>query len=136
MATRPSLKIEGLKALRDTLRKRAPEAADKAATDTVGEIADLVERRIFRRLQNFGRTGRLAHSLIVRKRLKPRDGIVSAEVRGGATAPYMLINEFGTVRTPAQPAITPSVEETRPELPALYKQFFFEALARRLKRGR
>jgi len=133
MARRPTVELVGLKELRDTFSKRAPKEAAAAADDTVLEIAKVVESRIFRRMQNFARTGRLAHSIFTRRR-QQKDGIAQAEVRGGATAPYMLIAEFGTSRTTAQPSIVPSVEETRPELPALMSQLFGQRLEKRLKK--
>lgn len=129
----PGLELQGLADLRETFRKVAPAEADKAADETVGEVAQVVEHRLFRRLQSFANSGRLMHSLFVRRR-RPKAGMLEAQVRGGATAPYMLINEFGTVHTKAQPAIVPTVEETRPELPALYREFFGKNLAKALRR--
>ena len=125
--------LDGLADLRDTFRNVAPKEADKAAEDTVGAVAEFAEKTLFRKLQNHSKTGRLMHSLFTRRK-KVRDGIATAEVRGGATAPYLLLQEFGTSKTKAQPAIVPTVEELRPQMPQIYKELFAEKLAKRMKR--
>lgn len=127
------LQIEGLEELRDTFRRVAPAEAEKAADDTVLSVAKYVEARLFRRLQNFARTGRLMHSIFSRRR-KAQYGVHVAEVRGGATAPYLLMQEFGTSKTDAQPSIGPAVEDVRPDLPAIYREEFAANFAKRLKR--
>ena len=127
--------LDGLADLRDTFRNVAPKEADKAAEDTVGAVAEAVEKTLFRKLQNYANTGRLMHSLFTRRK-KVRDGIATAEVRGGATAPYLLMAEFGTSKTKAQPAIVPTAEEVRPQMPQIYKELFAEKLAKRMKRKR
>lgn len=127
--------LDGLADLRDTFRNVAPKEADKAAEDTVGAVAEAVEKTLFRKLQNYANTGRLMHSLFTRRK-KVRDGIATAEVRGGATAPYLLMAEFGTSKTKAQPAIVPTVEELRPQMPQMYRELFAEKLAKRMKRKR
>lgn len=132
---RGKFKVEviGLKELRDQFKNVAPKEANEAAADTVYEIAGVVEGRLFRRLREKSRTGRLAFSTF-RRRRPTRDGIVEAEVRGGATAPYLLIREFGTVHMPAAPAIGPATEETRPEVPTLMREHFGKRLEQRLRK--
>jgi HK97 gp10 family phage protein len=132
--TRQTLVVDGLAELRETF-KAAQEEANKAAGDAVFAIAELVEGRIFRRLRERSKSGRLSRSLTMRRK-QTKDGIAAAEVRGGATAPYMLMREFGTSRTPAAPSITPAVEETRPQMPAIYRELFGQALERRLRGGK
>jgi len=127
------LAVDGLKELRDTFKRLAPKEAALAAEDTVYAIAELVEGRIFRRLRERSRTGRLSQSL-TKHRKKMKDGIASAEVRGGATAPYLLMREFGTSRTPAAPSITPAVEETRPQMAQIMRELFAQRLEKRLKK--
>lgn len=136
---REAVTIEGARELQEMLRRVIPEEAQRLASSAVFEVAKVVEGRIFRRLQNTSDTGRLAHSLFTRRKMV-KDAVASAEVRGGASAPYLLMQEFGTSKTRANPAIVPAVEETRPELPALYRRELGEklekAIARKARKGR
>lgn len=134
-APRFSMEVEGLAELRETLQKILPDEAEKILAGTVFEVAKRVEQRMFRHLQSFSVKGRSLHSLRVRKR-KTRDRIAEAAVRGGATAPYLLMLEFGTRRTKAKPFITPAVEEVRPDLPAIYRAEFAAVLEKALARKR
>lgn len=136
MATRPALELDGLATLRDTLTGFAPAEADKIAGDAVHAVAKSVENAIFQRLRSYSRSGQLAFSLtVVRKREKL--GLLESQVRGGGTAPYLLMREFGTSQMKAAPAIVPATEEIRPDLPAMMKGQFADKLAEALaKRAR
>lgn len=127
-----ALALDGLDELRRTVGDLAPKEADRLVGDCNMRVAERVESRLFRRLQNKTRTGRLMRSTLIRRK-RPDRGVHVAEVRGGANAPYLLMREFGTSKTAPSPSIGPAVEETRPEVPALYRDQFFESLAKVLK---
>ena len=134
-APRFSLEMDGLSELRETLQRILPDEAEKILRETVHNIGDRVEKLLFRRLQNLARTGRASHSLKVRKK-KGEKHFPVAEVRGGSTAPYLLMLEWGTRKTKAKPFINPTVEEVRPQLPAIYRAEFAEVLEKALARKR
>lgn len=115
------LQVEGLDELSKMLTDIAPREANKLLSDAVFEIAVIVRDEMKRRVKK--RTGKLAKSFTaIRKRKKGRSFF--AEVRGGGGAPYMLMLEFGTRHSRAQPFITPTTESVRPRLTPLYKEKF------------
>lgn len=132
------LGLEGADELRDNCGLARAEA-DKASGDAVFEVAKVVEGALFRQLREKNRSGRLSYSLVVRRK-RPVHGLHSAEVRGGGTAPYLLMREHGTSRMRAEPSIVPATEEVRPELPRLYREHFADkvaaAVARQARRNR
>jgi HK97 gp10 family phage protein len=133
MATRSqSLKVEGIKELREMLKGIAPKEANNAMRAATFAIAnEVVLPGLQRRVKEA--TGDLKKSLFaIRRRGRPGEHI--SEVRGGSTAPYMLMLEFGTSKTRAQPFIVPATEEIRPKQAELYRELFFEKLRKTLER--
>lgn len=129
--TRTRLAYEGLHELRDQLTNVAPSQANSIARQTVFGVAQRVEEELKRRIKKRSHAGEES-IFTVRRRGTPTEHV--SEVRGGATAPYLLMLEFGTSRTKAQPYITPGTESIRPELERIYKEEFAEKLAKSLKR--
>lgn len=132
-----TLQIVGLDELRDTLKNTAPREANNILRATVHAIAGEVRDELRKTVPK--ETRALERSIkAVRRRGKPNHPV--SEVRGGGTAPYMLMLEFGTSKTKAQPFIVPTTEQMRPKMPALYREEFgkkLEAnLAKRAKKLR
>ncbi len=137
IAFKTSIQIEGLEDLREMLGDIAPREANNILRNAVhglaGQVRDVMKTNV--KVD----TGDLRKSIrAVRRRGKPNFPI--SDVRVGATAPYGLMLEFGTVKTPAQPYIVPTVEQMRPKVPAIYREEFGEklekALAKRAKKVR
>lgn len=131
MAQRPSISYDGREELRETLTNLAPNEARNIMRQATYGLARRVEEVLRSRVKK--RRGALADSLFSVRRRGTSDEIVS-EVRGGAKAPYMLMLEFGTSRTRAQPFIVPGVESVRPELRDWYREEFAQKLAKTLAR--
>lgn len=131
---RKVLSFEGLDEMRDTLTNLAPSQANSIARQTVYAVAQRVEAVLKRRIKK--RSGKGEKSIkAVRRRGTPTEHV--SEVRGGGTAPYLLMLEHGTSKTRAQPFIVPGTEEIRPDLPQIYREEFFNKLAKSLaRRGR
>lgn len=127
MATKASVKLEGLDDLRRTLRTKAPREARNILRNTVNGIAARVRDELKRNIKKDTRAAEKSIK-VVRRRGEP-DYPVS-DVRGGTTAPYILMLEFGTSRTKAQPFITPTVESMRPEVPKIMREEFIEKLVK------
>lgn len=131
LGNKSGLQITGIDDLRRTLAEMAPNEARNLARATVYGVAVRVRDRLQGRVTK--RSGRLGQSIkVVRRRGRPDEPVT--DVRGGATAPYMLMLEFGTSRTRAQPFIVPTIEEIRPELPAIYREEFGKKLEKALAR--
>lgn len=131
MARGLSLRIEGLEDLQETLRNYLPREARNILRNTVHGIAGRVRDELKKNVTKDTRA--LEKSIkAVRRRGKP-DFPVS-EVRGGATAPYMLMLEYGTSRTLAQPFIVPTVEQVRPKLAGIYREEFGKKLEQAAKK--
>ena len=122
---------EGLDQLRKKLMFEMPRESVNLLRSTVHTVAGMCRDEMKRRVTK--RSRRLAKSIkAVRRRGWPNYPV--SEVRGGATAPYMLMLEFGTSKTKKQPFIVPSVESLRPKLPEIYREAFFKAFAKRVAR--
>ena len=136
IAFKTSMELVGLDELRETLMTVAPREANNILRTAVHGLAGKVRDELKRRVPVA--SSDLKKSIkAVRRRGKPNFPI--SDVRGGATAPYMLMTEFGTSDTPAQPFIVPGVEALRPSVPQIYKEEFgskFEkAMERKAKRA-
>jgi HK97 gp10 family phage protein len=121
IAFKTSMELTGMEELGQLFTTDGPREARNIARQAVHGLAvrarDVLKRRVAKRSKA------LAKSIkAVRRRGKP-DFPVS-EVRGGATAPYMLMLEFGTSDTRAQPFIVPGVEELRPQMAQHYRDEF------------
>lgn len=124
--------VLGAQDLRDQLRNYAPKEARNIMRATVygvaGRARDLLKQRIKKRSR------RGEKSIKVVRRRGDETEIV-ADVRGGSTAPYLIMLNYGTSRTKAQPFIEPSVEELRPELEKIYREEFGEKLVKSIARN-
>jgi len=118
-----ALKLEllGYDDLQHTLGDFAPKEARNIMRATVQALAVRVRDAL--RMNVKQDTGALRKSIRAVRRRGTENEIVS-EVRGGSTAPYMLMLEFGTSKTKAQPFIGPTVEQVRPDLPRFYREDF------------
>lgn len=131
IGVKTTIVIEGLEELRSTLEDLAPKQVANILRASVHGIAGDARDRLKERVRQ--PTGQLRDSIkAYRKRSYPYFPV--SEVRGGATAPYMLMLEFGTSRTKAQPFIVPTTEEMRPKLPAQYRETFGKKLEKSLER--
>jgi HK97 gp10 family phage protein len=127
-----TLQLEGLAELQETFGEIAPKQARNILRAAVHGIAGKVRDRMKSRVKK--RTGKLAKNIKAIRR-QPRDpNAPFSDVRGGDAAPYMLMLEFGTKKTKAQPFIIPTVEETRPNLRAEYREEFGKKLEKSLAR--
>lgn len=121
--------------LRKMLSDLAPNEARNILRATVHGVAGQVRDELKRRIPKDSRAGEKSIKA-VRRRGEPDHPV--SDVRGGDTAPYLLMLEYGTSKTRAQPFITPTVESTRPDLARIYREQFLEklkeSLARRAKR--
>lgn len=127
-----TMEVEGLDDLYETLTKVAPTQARSILRQTVHGLAGNVRDELKKVVKK--KSGALAKSIrAYRLRGDGPDKPVS-EVRGGSTAPYMLMLEFGTSKTKAQPFITPTTERFRPQLAEHYRKEFGEKLAKSLAR--
>lgn len=135
MAKKPivTFEVDGFEDLYETLTQVAPTRARSILRQTVhglaGEVRDALKRNVKKD------SGQLAKSIkAYRMRGEGPDQHVS-EVRGGSSAPYMLMLEFGTSKTKAQPFIVPTTENLRPQLPEIYRKEFAEKFAKSLERA-
>jgi HK97 gp10 family phage protein len=136
IAFKTSMQVDGLEELRETLKDIAPREANNILRNTVHGLAGRVRDEMKTRVPVD--SGDLKKSIMaIRRRGKPNFPI--SEVRVGAKAPYGLMVEWGTSRTPAQPYIVPTVESLRPSIPQIYRDEFaakFEAaMLRKAKRA-
>lgn len=136
LGSKTHIQIDGTEELKDMLTDFAPREVRNILRNTVNGLAGVVRDRLKATVKK--RSGALAQSIkVVRRRGKP-DFPVS-DVRGGGTAPYMLMLEFGTSKTRAQPFIVPTTEQMRPKIPGIYEEQFGkkveQALRRRAKRA-
>lgn len=124
-----AMQIEGLDELRGILGDVAPREARNITRNAVNRLAGRVRDELKRAVPKDSRA--LEKSIkVVRRRGKP--GFPISDVRGGATAPYMIMTEFGTSRTKAQPFIVPTVESMRGDIPQFYREEVGKALERAL----
>jgi HK97 gp10 family phage protein len=126
-----NLKVSGIDELKVMLEDIAPSTARSILRQAVHGIAGDVRDKLKDRVKK--RSSRLAKSIKAYRRSGKPDAPES-EVRGGSTAPYMLMLEFGTKRTKAQPFIGPTAQEFRPQLPAIYREQFGKKLEKSLAR--
>lgn len=133
MATRTGnrVKLDGAEELRHLLKNMAPREAQNLARATVHTVAGMVRDELKRKVKH--RSGALAKSIKAYRRRSTERRFLS-EVRGGHSAPYMLMLEFGTRKTKAQPFIVPTTENFRPKVPALFREAFGKALEKSLAR--
>lgn len=125
------IQIEGLDELRDQLANVAPREANNILRAAVHGLAGQVRDEMRARVPT--RTTALQKSIrAVRRRGKPNFPV--SEVRGGGGAPYMLMTEFGTSHSKAQPFIVPTVEAMRPGMADEYRKQFGKKLERALAR--
>jgi len=132
-APRFSLEMDGLAELRETLERILPDEAEKILRQTVHNLGERVAVLLQGAVKKD--THAAERSIRVRRKRGEKHYPV-AEVRGGSTAPYLIMLEFGTRRTKAQPFINPTVEGVRPDLPGIYRQEFAEVLEKALARRR
>lgn len=129
IARKTSIQIEGLDELREMLSDLAPREVNNILRNTVHGVAGQVRDEMKRRVPKL--TQALAKSIkAVRRRGKPNFPV--SEVRGGASAPYMLMTEFGTSHSKAQPFIVPTVEAMRPTMTETYREQFGKKLEQSL----
>lgn len=136
LGSQTHVQIDGVEALKDMLLDFSPNEVRNILRNTVNGVAGQVRDELKRRVKK--RSGALADSIkVVRRKGKPNFPV--SDVRGGATAPYMLMLEFGTSKTKRQPFIVPTVESMRPGMTAIYREQFGkkleQALARRAKKA-
>jgi HK97 gp10 family phage protein len=126
-----SMQIFGIEDLKKMLKDYAPNEARNILRQTVhglaGKTRDVLKRRVKKRYRRLQRSIKA-----VRRRSKNFEHV--SEVRGGRTAPYGFMLEYGTSKTRAQPFITPGVEELRPKMAQIYRDEFGKQLERVLKR--
>lgn len=130
-----NIQVEGLAEVMDTIGNLLPREAINLARSTVHAIAGKVRDEIRRDAPRD--TGTLRKSIVsVRRRGTPTT--VQSDVVVKPAGFYHGFIEFGTVKQPARPFITPVVEATRPKIPEIYKKEFGvkleRALARKAKR--
>lgn len=131
--TKITMQVEGLDELYDNLTNVAPSQARSILRQAVHGLAAEVRDELKRVVKKD--SGQLAKSIkAYRLRGDGPDKPVS-EVRGGSTAPYMLMLEFGTSKTKAQPFITPTAERFRPQLSEHYRKEFAEKFAKSIARA-
>lgn len=123
--------VFGAQELRDILKNEAPREARNIIRATVYGVAGNVRDELKRRIAK--RTRRAEKSIKAYSRGRDPN-FPTVDVRGGATAPYLIMLEFGTSRTKAQPYITPTVEAMRPDLPRIYQEEFIEKLTKSIAR--
>lgn len=132
-----NITIEGLDEVIDTIKNLTPREAINLARSTVHAIAGKVRDEIRRDAPRD--TGALRKS-IVSVRRRGTQTTVQSDVVVMPEGFYWLFAEFGTVKQPAQPFITPVVEATKPKIPEMYRQQFGvkleRALARKAKKGK
>jgi HK97 gp10 family phage protein len=116
-----SIELLGYEELHKTLADFAPKEARNVLRAAVQALAGRVRDQL--RVAVKKDTRSLSKSIRSVRRRGTENEIIS-EVRGGATAPYMLMLEYGTSKTKAQPFIGPTVEQIRPDLPRFYKEEF------------
>jgi HK97 gp10 family phage protein len=125
--------FEGEEELKELFRSIAPELMATVGRQAVFGLASEVAAEMKNKVKK--RSGRLFRSIKAVRRRGSKTEIVS-EVRGGDTAPYMLMLEFGTSKTKAQPFIVPTVEQFRPKVADYYKRELGEKLEKSLRRKR
>jgi HK97 gp10 family phage protein len=129
---RAKFHLDGFKELRALLRDKAPKESRNLLRATVHGVAVRARDEMKRRVKVDD--GDLKKSIkAVRRRGEP-DAPVS-DVRGGATAPYALMLEYGTSKTRAQPFITPTVESMRPGLSNVYREEYVDKLVKSIARA-
>lgn len=125
------IQVTGIAELKDMLEDLAPNEARNVLRNAVNGLAGVVRDKLKDAVKK--RSGDLAKSIkVVRRRGKPNFPV--SDVRGGGTAPYMLMLEFGTSKTRPQPFIVPTTERMRPKLPDYYREEFGKKLEKQLER--
>lgn len=131
-----NITIEGLDEVIATIKDLTPREAINLARSTVHAIAGKVRDEI--RADAPRDTGSLRKAIVsVRRRGTPTT--VQSDVVVKPEGFHWLFQEFGTVKQPARPFITPVVEQTRPKIPEIYRREFGvkleRSLARKAKKG-
>lgn len=126
-----TMQIEGFEELRETLVSVGPREANNILRAAVHGLAGKVRDELKRRVPVD--SGDLKKSIKAIRR-KARKNFHISDVRLGATAPYGLMTEFGTSKTPAQPFIVPGVESLRPKVPNIYRETFGKKYEQAMKR--
>ena len=134
---RSATRIDGIDELRKTLRDVSPAEGTRIARRTVTRIAR--EVRDATRNRAPVDSGSLRRS-IKSKRSRGGPGEAEAEVyvdrsggRSGSGYHFHLL-EWGTVKMPAQPFVTPTVEEYRPKVPGMYRDQWFREYAKEMEK--
>ena len=129
--------IEGAKELKKTLKDVSPAEGARIGRRTVTRIAREVRDAVRQRAPV--QTGSLRRS-IKSKRTRGRPGEAEAEVyvdrsggRSGSGYHFHFL-EWGTVKMPAQPFVTPTVEEWRPKVPRLYQRYWWPEYAKEMEK--
>jgi HK97 gp10 family phage protein len=132
-----NITIEGLDEVIATLKDVTPREAINLARSTVHAIAGRVRDEI--RKDAPVDTGALRKSIASVRRRGTKTTVQSDVVIKPAGFPWIW-QEFGSVKQPARPFITPVVEETRPKIPEIYRREFGikleRALARKAKKAK
>lgn len=132
------VEVLGIKELTKTLTKVSPAEASRIARRTVTRVARDV-RDAARQRAPVGPTGNLRRS-IKSRRAKGSRSRAEAEVwvdrsggKSGRGYHWHLV-EFGTVKMAAQPFVVPTIEEYRPKIPALYRQYWWPQYAKEMEK--
>jgi HK97 gp10 family phage protein len=123
--------VEGAQDLRDLLRNYAPNEARNIMRATVHGVAGFVRDVMKGRIK---KKSHQAEKSIKAVRRRGSETEIVSDVRGGATAPYLIMLNYGTSNTEAQPFIEPTVEEVRPDLPKIYREEFGDKLVKSIAR--
>ena len=126
-----------MRELREVMQDIAPREARNLLRATVHGVAGVARDRI--RARAPVDTGDLKKSIKVVRRRGAPNAPRSDVVADRKTGFHWLFLEFGTVKAPARPFITPEVEALRPQLPGIYEEQFIRkyeaAVARKAKRA-
>lgn len=133
MSRRSLLSIDGRAALHEMFTDVLPNELRNACRAATYAIATEARDELKSRIKKD--TGAGAESIFAERKRGSQDEHVS-EVRGGRGAPYLLMLEFGTSRTRAQPFIVPGTEAMRPTLPDRYRELVAEKLEKAARRKR
>jgi HK97 gp10 family phage protein len=132
-----NITVEGIDELLHLLGDVTPKQARNIARSTVHAIAGVVRNQVRRHAPVD--TGKLKKSIVtIRRRGTPstvQSDVVIMHGKGQKfDAFYWHFVEFGTVDLPAQPFITPAVEEIGPQIPDMYRELFGQKLEKSLAR--
>lgn len=123
--------VFGAHELRDLLKHEAPREARNIMRATVHGVAGRAQDGLKARIK---KTTRRAEKSIKLVRRRSDENYPVTDVRGGSNAPYLIMLNYGTSKTKAQPFIEPTAEELRPQLEQIYREEFGEKLVKSIAR--